>query len=208
MISVPVYDMQGKALDPLEVDESRLGGEVREHLLREAVHMYEMNRHVCTKATLTRGQVAGTTRKMYRQKHTGNARAGQRTVPHRKGGGVTFAHRPRDLTYHMPKKARRQAARSALLSRLQDGVVCLVDEIRLEEPKTRLLAQCLKAIGVEGRCLLACNGEDALIWKSGRNIDGLTVRRTADLNAYDLLEPDRLVFTRAAFDALMEALAS
>jgi len=207
MISVPLYNTKGNLLDPVEVDEEALGGKVRRDLLREAVQMYEMNRHVCTKATLSRSQVKATTHKLHRQKHTGYARAGQRTVPHRRGGGVAFAHRPRNLAYHMPRKARRNATRSALLARLLDGEVSLLNEIKLEEPKTRRLADILKAIKLSGRCLLISDGENPNVWKSGRNIAGLTLRRAADLNAYDLLKPDSVLFTQAAFQSVLEALA-
>ena len=208
MISVPVFDILGKTLDPVEVDAGKLGGEVRLALLREAIQMYEMNQHVCTKGALTRGQVRGSTRKMYRQKHTGNARAGGRRVPHRKGGGVAFPPVTRSLTYHMPRKARRLAACSALLSRLQDGEVSLVDKIELEAPKTKTIAGFLRAVDLQGRCLLVCDGDHTVVWKSGRNIEGVTVRRVVDINAYDLMAPDRVVFTRAAFQAALEALGA
>ena len=206
MISVPLFDIDGNSLDPVEVDEKVLGGEVRQVLLREAVQMYEMNRHVCTKAQLTRGEVAGSTRKMYRQKHTGNARAGQRTVPQRRGGGRAFAASPRDLSYHMPKKARRNAAQSALLSRLLDQEVTLVKEIQADAPKTRLIAGMLKNIGIDGGCLLVVEGDNPNVWKSARNIESLSVCRVSDLNALALLERNRVLFTEAAFQKTLEVL--
>jgi len=206
MISVPVFDMQGSPLDQVQVDERSLGDSVRLALLREAVHMYEMNRHVCTKGHLSRGEVSGSTRKMYRQKHTGYARAGQRTVPHRRGGGLAFPPKTRDLTYHMPRKARRAAARSALLARLKDGRVRLVRDLLIETPRTRVMAGLLKALGVQGRCLVVVDGDHTAVWKSGRNLPGVEVRRAADLNAYDLLQPDWLVFRESAFVQVLEAL--
>ena len=208
MISVPVYDIEGTPLEPMEVDEQTLGGKVRLAVLREAVQMYEMNKRVCTKATLSRAGVSGSTRKMYRQKHTGYARAGQRSAPQRRGGGVAFAHRPRDLTYHLPRKERRIAARSALLARLTDGTVRVVTALQLDEPKTKRIAGFLRATGLSGRCLLVCTADDTHAWISSRNIACLTVRRASDLNAYHLMDADCIVFTRSAFQAVLKALGA
>ena len=207
MISVPLYDIDGKTLDAVEVDAAVLGSEVRLTLLREAVQIYERNRHVCTKGHLTRGEVRGSTRKMYRQKSTGYARAGQRTVPHRRGGGVTFAPKTRILTVHLPRKARRTAARTALLSRLLDGEVCLVRAIELDAPRTKIIADFFKSVGLDGRRLLVYGGDNPLVWKSGRNIGGLTVKCVTDVNAYDLMAPDKVVFTQKAFESALEALS-
>ena len=207
MISVPLYDIDGKTLDAVEVDAAMLGSEVRLTLLREAVQIYERNRHVCTKGHLTRGEVRGSTKKLYRQKHTGYARAGQRTVSQRRGGGLAFAPKTRILTVHLPKKARKAAARSALLSRLLDGEVCLVKAIELDAPRTKTIADFLKNVGLDGRRLLVCDGDHTLVWKSGRNICGLTVRRVTDLNAYDLMAPNKVIFTQKAFETALEALS-
>ena len=209
MISVPMFDIQGNALDPVEVDESVLGARVRTALLREAVQMYEANRHVCTKGQLSRSEVAGSTRKMYRQKHTGQARAGQRTVPQRRGGGRAFPSNTRDTTYHMPRKARKNATRSALLSRLLDSEVALINEMKLDMPKTSTIARMLDALKLDGRGLLIIEDTDNNnVWKSGRNLPKLKVKRAADVNAYDLLEPDRVLFTHAAFQRILEALGT
>jgi large subunit ribosomal protein L4 len=208
MISVPVFDKQGQKLAPVEVDESALGKRVKKSLLRQAVQMYEMNQHVCTKGTLTRGMVSGSTRKLYRQKHTGNARMGQRATPQRRGGGVAFAPRTRDISYHMPKQARKVATRSALLSRLVDNEVSILADVSLETPKTKSIVALLKSLGAAGRCLIVVEGDNGNLWKSARNLPQVTVRRAADVNAYDLLQPDRLVFTQAAFNRVFEALGS
>ena len=208
MISVPMCDMSGRALEPVEVDEAILGGRVRLALLREVVQMYETNRHVCTKGHLSRGQVRGSTRKIYRQKHTGSARAGQRVVPHRRGGGLAFPPNTRDISYHLPKKARRNATRSALLARLLDNEVSLVDELRIDVPRTKTVADMLRALDLTGRTLLVVDGDDANVWKSGRNLAKLAIRRAADINAYDLLEPDRVLFTQEAFRRVLEMLGS
>jgi len=207
MISIPLYGIDGETLEPVTLEESRLGGTVRLKALREAIRAYERNRHVCTKGHLSRGEVSGSTRKLYRQKHTGFARAGQRTVPHRRGGGLAFPPRTRNRVVRLPRKMRQAATRSALLSRLLDGEVCLVKSIDLDAPRTKTLADFLKRAGLSGRRLLVCAGDHTLVWKSGRNIAGLTVRRAQDVNAYELMAPDGVIFTQAAFDAVLEALA-
>ena len=206
MISVQVFDMQGQALAPVEVDEQSLGGRVRKPLLRQALRMYQMNQHVCTKGHLTRGMVSGSTRKIYRQKHTGMARAGQRMVPHRRGGGLAFPPMTRDISYHMPKAERRGATRSALLARLRDGEVSLVREISLGAPKTRAVADMLRSLGIQGRCLIVVDGDNPNVLKSARNLPTVEVRRAADVNAFDLLQPDRVLFTQTAFQKVIEAL--
>lgn len=208
MTSVPVFDIQGNELDRIEVDEARLGDRVRPSLLRQAVQMYEMNRHVCTKGHLSRGEVKGSTRKMYRQKHTGHSRAGQRTVCQRRGGGLAFPPKTRDIAYHLPKKARKAAARSALLARLRDNEVSVIKEIDIDVPRTRTIAEMLKALDAKGRCLLVVEGDAPHVWKSARNIRKLGVCRAADVNAYELLEPDHVFFTHAAFQQVLEALRS
>lgn len=208
MISVPVFDKQGQKLAPVEVDEATLGAKVKKSLLRQAVQMYENNQHVCTKGTLTRGMVSVSTRKMYRQKHTGNARMGSDSTPQRRGGGVAFAPQTRDISYHMPKQARRVAARSALLARLQSNEVNVINELTLDAPKTKVVAGLLKTLGVSGRCLLVIDEVGGNVWKSARNIAGVTVKRAGEVNAYDLLQSDRLLFTQAAFNRVIEALHS
>ena len=206
MISVQLFDMQGQALQPVEVDENSLGGRVRTQLLRQALRMYQMNRHVCTKGHLTRGMVSGSTRKMYRQKHTGMARAGQRSAPRRRGGGLVFPPQTRDISYHMPKTARRGATRSALLARLRDGEVSLVREIALDAPKTGTVSAMLRSLGIEGRCLIVVVGDNPNVLISARNLPTVEVRRAADINAFDLLQPDKVLFTQAAFQSVIEAL--
>ena len=210
MIKVDVYSAQGEARDPMDVDESVLG-EVNIPVLRSIVRVYEANRRVGTKHVKTRGEIAATGHKLYRQKHTGNARAGSRVSNIRRGGGKAHAPAGKDWSLRFPRKARRLATRSALLARLKDGEVRLVETPELEVPKTRVVADMLRAVGVRGSCLLVVAGEPETVetlWKSGRNIDGLRVRRVQDVNAHDLLRSASVVFTREAFEAMMKAHAS
>jgi large subunit ribosomal protein L4 len=205
MIEVPIYNIDGAKAGGIQVDEAWFGGKVRMDILRLAVRRHEANQRQGSVATKSRGLVEGSTKKIFAQKHTGRARAGTVRSPKRRGGGVTFAKVPRDFGLGMPKKMRRQALDSALLARMLGAEVLVVDGLRIEQPKTREMAKILKAIGVERSCLLALPGPDEALYKSARNIPRVRVRRVADLNAYDVLWPNRVVFTRPAFEAMLES---
>lgn len=205
MIEVKVYNSDGGDAGLIEVDEAWFGGEVRMDVLRLAVRRHEANQRRGTAATKSRGLVEGSTRKIFRQKHTGRARAGTIRTAKRRGGGVTFAKVARDFGLTMPKKMRRQALDSALLARLRDAEIIVVDGLVLAEPKTREVARVLMAVGVERSCLLVLPTGDAVLYKSARNLPRVRVRPVADLNAYDVLWPNRVVFTRPAFEAMLES---
>src|SRR3954471_10353718 len=141
MIEVPIYNQSGQEVEKLQVDEAKLGGpEVNKALLKQALVMYHANQRQGTVRTLARGEVAGSTRKMFRQKGTGNARTGGIRNPVKKGGGHAKQKCPKDWRLAMPKKARRLATQSALLSKLQSNDVRVVDQLGLEQPKTKLMA--------------------------------------------------------------------
>ncbi|MEX0586713.1 MAG: 50S ribosomal protein L4 [Pirellulales bacterium] len=203
MISAPIRDMSGKEVGTYEFDPAELAPGINKQLLHDAVVMYESNRRVGTVATKSRGMVKGSSKKMYRQKGTGRARAGNRRTPIRRGGGHAFAKVPKDWSYRMPKKAIRLATRMALLSKFQDGEAIVVDQLAVAQPKTRTIVAMLKALGV-GRqsCLLAIAGANPDVWRSARNIPAVQVSPCAELNAYDLLQKKRLVITRDAIDQL------
>ena len=205
MIEVRVYNTGGEEAGTIQVDEAWFGGKVKMEILRLAVTRHESNQRQGSVATKSRGLVEGSTRKIFAQKHTGRARAGTVRSPKRRGGGVTFAKVPRDYGREMPRKMRRAALDSALLARMLDGELIVLDGLNLEVPKTREVAKVLKAIGVERSCLLALPGQDEVLLKSARNLPRLRVRRVADLNAYDVLWPNRVVFTRPAFEAILES---
>ena len=206
MIEVRVYNTDGAQAGAIQVDEAWFGGKVRMEMLRLAVTRHESNQRQGSVATKSRGLVEGSTRKIFAQKHTGRARAGTVRSPKRRGGGVTFAKVPRDYGRSMPRKVRRAALDSALLARMLDGELVVLEGVTLEKPKTSVVAKALKAIGVERTCLLTLPGkDDAVMLKSARNLARLRVRRVADLNAYDVLWPNRVVFTRPAFEAILES---
>jgi len=205
MIELQVYNTDGAQAGTIQVDEAWFGGKVKMEILRLAVTRHESNQRQGTVATKSRGLVEGSTRKIFAQKHTGRARAGTVRSPKRRGGGVTFAKVPRDYGRDMPRKMRRAALDSALLARMKDAELIVLDGLNLEAPKTREVAKILKALGVERTCLLALPGQDEVLLKSARNLARVRVRRVSDLNAYDVLWPNRVVFTRPAFEAILES---
>ncbi len=203
MISLPIRDNSGQEVGTYEFDPAELAPGVNRQLLHDAVVMYEANNRVGSACTKSRGMVKGSTKKLYRQKGTGRARAGARRTPVRRGGGMTFGKKPRDFSYRLPKKAVRMATRMALLSKFLDGEAMVLDGLSIDAPKTKVVAELLKALGLSREsCLLAIDRHDPNIWKSARNVADLRVSPAGDLNAYDLLHQRRLVVTKAALDQL------
>lgn len=209
-LSLNVYNAQGQAVGSVEIDPAELGGKINKQLLHEVVLMYQANRRSGTHSTLRRGEVAGSTKKLFRQKGTGNARAGTRRTNKRRGGGTAKGPKPRDYSYHLPKKAVRAALRMAILSRLQDNETVVVDEIKLPEIKTKAMAGILTALNLgEFTCLVGIGQKDLdekkTVYMSARNIRGVDVSPTIQFNAYDVLKPKRLLLTRAALEELCKS---
>lgn len=196
MIEVPVYNQRGEEVEKLLVDESKLGGTVREALLKQALVMYHANRRQGTVRTKRRGEVEGSSRKLFRQKGTGNARMGTIRQPVRKGGGHAKQKLPKDWRLAMPRKARRLARDSALLAKLQSNDVRVVDSLTLEQPKTKLMAQVMKNLGIDRSCLLATRELDPMVFRAARNIARTTLTTTAQLNAWDILRNRTLLLTK------------
>jgi large subunit ribosomal protein L4 len=194
--------MAGKKVGSYEIDPAELAPSVNKPLLHDAVVMYQANLRQGTQKTKTRGEVAGSTKKLYRQKGTGNARAGARRSGTRRGGGHIFAKRPRDFGWRMPRKALQAATRMALAARLADDEVKLVDGVALAAPKTAQIAKLMKALGLTDKTVLfAPEKHDGNVWKSARNIEGMSVAPVAELNAWSILRPRAIVMTKAAIDA-------
>jgi large subunit ribosomal protein L4 len=201
-VKLAVYDMAGKEVGSYEIDPAELAASVNKQLLHDAVVMYQANARQGTQKTKTRGEVAGSTKKLYRQKGTGNARAGGRRSGTRVGGGHIFAKRPRDFGWRMPRKALQTATRMALVSRLAEDEVKIVDSLAVDGPKTAPVAKMLAALGLsEKTVLVAPEKHDSDFWKSARNIEGVAVSPVAELNAWSILRPRSIVMTRAALDA-------
>lgn len=203
MLTLNVYNRQGESVGTVEVDPAEFGGEVNRQLLHDVVLMHLANQRAGTHSTLRRGEVAGSTKKLFRQKGTGNARVGPRRTNKRKGGGTVKGPKPRDYEYHLPKKAVRAATRMALLSKFQDQEAVVVEDLTLPEAKTKQMAGVLKALKLNNSsCLVGTAGYDANVYRAARNIRGVEVAPTTEFNAYTVLKQKRLVLTRAALEAL------
>lgn len=203
MVSLPVYDKSGKEVGRYEIDPSEIAPRISRQMLHDVVVMYQANRRLGTHKTKTRGEVAGSTRKLYRQKGTGNARAGSRMSGTRRGGGHIHAKRPTDYSYRMPKKMVRAATRMALRGKIEDQEVVIIDDLSFDVVKTRQVADLLKALSLDGkRALIATEKHDPVVYRSSRNIPGVEVLPASDLNALAVLTPDRLLVSRAAMDAI------
>lgn len=209
MIELPIYNHTGKQVDTLAVDEGLLGEEVRPALLKQAYVMFHANRRQGSARTKSRGMVDGSTRKLYRQKGTGNARAGARRTLLRKGGGVAFAKKRTgdEFRKDMPKKMRRLANRNALLAKLVDSEVKCVDSLDFAEPGTKQFQTILDALGINRTCLVALHGDNRNAALSARNIDDVTTIRIEQLNAFELLNHRFLVVDRASLEAFLDGSA-
>jgi large subunit ribosomal protein L4 len=202
MLEVPVYNIDGKQIETLEVPEEAFGGQVNASLLKQAMVAYQANRRQGTSATRSRGMVRGSTRKLYRQKGTGYARRGQIRTNIMRGGGVAFAKTPKRFGKKLSRKMRKAALRTAILAKAIGQDLMVVDGLKLDAPRTRTLANLLKAMNVNRSCLLATGERDRNVYLSGRNHPDLTVRTAEELNAYDVATRQKLVLTREALDAL------
>jgi large subunit ribosomal protein L4 len=203
MLNVNVYNRQGEPVGTVEIDPAEFGGTVNKQLLHDVVLMHLANQRAGTHSTLRRGEVAGSTKKLFRQKGTGNARVGTRRTNKRRGGGTAKGPKPRDYEYHMPRKAVKAATRMALLSKFQDNEALVIDELKLTETKTKPMAAILKALKLSGfSCLVGTAGNDPIVYQSARNIPGVEVAAASQLNAYTVLKQKRLLLTRAALDEL------
>jgi len=203
MIEVPVFNQAGEKISSVQVDEAKLGGEVRKDLLKQALVYYHAAQRQGTVRTQARGEVAGSTRKMFRQKGTGNARTGGIRNPIKKGGGHAKQKRPKEWRLGLPKKQRQLATRNAVLSKIQSQDIRVIDAIKLEQPKTKLVAQLYKALGIDRSCLVAINGRDETLERSARNIDRTTLTTVEQLNAWDIMKNRTLLMTKDGLEALV-----
>ena len=204
MTTLPIHDRSGAEVGSYEIDLEALAPKISKQLMHDAVVMYQASQRQGTHRTKTRGEVSGSTKKMYRQKGTGNARAGSKRSGIRRGGGHIMAIRPRDYSYRLPRKALKAATRMAIASKVQDGQLVIVDEFKMGEPKTQEMAGVLSALGLAGvTAHLATDGHDVNVYKSARNIQGVTVSAARELNALSVLAPSRLVVTKAALDSIV-----
>ena len=209
MAALPIYNKTGAEVGKYEIDFKDIAPKINKQLLHDVVVMYQANQRMGSASTLTPGQVRGSTRKLYRQKGTGNARAGSKKSGVRRGGGHIHALKPRDYSYRLPKKAVRAATRMAIAGKIRSGQLVVIDELKFEQPKTREMVGILKALKLDGvTTLVATSAHDPLVFKSARNISGVSVSPVADLCALSVLTPSRLLVTKAALDVLKERSAA
>lgn len=205
MATLPVFDRTGAEVGTYEIDPSALAPRISRQLLHDAVVMYQANQRQGSAKTKSRGEVRGTTKKMYRQKGTGNARAGSRRSNVRRGGGHTFAKRPRDFSYRLPRKALQAATRMAIASKITHQQVVVIDDLTFTAPATSQMAGVLRALGLGGVSTLVTTAtHDVNVYKSARNIPRVSVLPVAELNAWRVLLPRRLLVTRAALDSIKQ----
>jgi len=203
MASLPIFDVSGKEIGKYEIDPTEIAATVNRQLLHDVVVMYQANARQGSHKTKNRSEVAGNRKKMYKQKGTGNARAGSRASNIRRGGGHAFAIRNRDYSYRLPRKAIRLATRMALAGKIQDEQVLVIDSLSMDAPKTSVVAKMLKGMGLEGSTALVATAEHSPnVYKSARNVPGVEVLQAADLNALAILRPQRMVIEKAAIDQL------
>ncbi len=202
-MDVPVYNMDGEQTGSIQVDESLLGDHVRYDLLKQAVVMWQLNQRQGSARTKGRSMVEGSTRKLYRQKGTGNARMGNVRTPIRRGGGVAFAKQQRRVRREMPRKMKQLARNSALLAKLKAGAVIVVDPLAFDEIKTKSFVEMLRKLDADRGCVVALDAPNEAVYRSGRNIPRTEIRQVHDLNAYEILLRRKVIFTRQALDNVL-----
>jgi large subunit ribosomal protein L4 len=209
MANATLYDMSGKSKGSAELPAEIFGIEVNGHLLYEAVKNYLANQRAGTAHTKDRSEVAGSTAKLYRQKGTGRARAGSAKSPTRYGGGTAFGPKTRDHSYKMPRKARRKALFSALSDRASEDSILIIEDLSMDEPKTKVFTGILDSLGVAGsKVLLVMDDYDINVSKSARNIRNLDFIVGRELNAYQVLWADKIVMTSSALEQVKEVFGS
>ncbi|MBA4027668.1 MAG: 50S ribosomal protein L4 [Planctomyces sp.] len=202
-MQVPVYNTQGSQVGTLDINEATLGGELNYALLKQAYVRYHANLRQGSARTRNRAQVEGSTKKLYKQKGTGNARHGDRKVNLMKGGGHGHSKKRvrEDYRKDMPKKMRRKANRNALLAKLIDNEVRVIDRLELGQPKTRDLVALLRAVRAETKTLVAAPVGQTNLRLAARNVEGVTLTKPDSLNAFDLLNHRYLVIDRGELES-------
>ena len=202
MASFVVYDQAGQPTgEQCAIDPADFSAEISDRLLHEAVVMYDSNRRLGTFKSKSRAEVSGCSKKLFKQKGTGNARMGNKRTPIRRGGGHCFAKRPRDFSYRLPRKALRRAAAMAFASKVRDGELFVLKSLSADVPKTRPIADMLNKIGVgEASVVIGVAEPNAVVWKSCRNIARCSLVPATEWNAATLLQNRYLVVTLDAIE--------
>ena len=206
MANVSVYNIEGKEVGSIELNDAVFGVEVNEHLVHMAVVNQLANNRQGTQSAKTRSEVSGGGRKPWRQKGTGHARQGSTRSPQWTGGGIVFAPKPRDYSFKMNKKEKRIALLSALSSKVAESKIVVLDEFKLDEIKTKKFVEVMNNLKVEN-ALVVLEGENKNVVLSGRNIPSVKVTATNEINTYYVLKYTTLVITKAAVEKLEEVYA-
>jgi large subunit ribosomal protein L4 len=197
-VKVPVYNLSGEEVRKIEISDKVFGVPFNEAVVHQVVVGLRANARQGTASAKTRGEVVGSTRKLYRQKGTGYARAGSKKSPTRRGGGVTFGPRPRDYRQEIPKKLRRLALRCVLSSKAGEGDLKVVDAFDFKEPKTKQMIAALGALGIESSALIVTQKSEGNVILSSRNIPAITTTPASVLNILDVMSHKTLLMTEAA----------
>ncbi len=206
MANVAVLNMAGNEVGTIELNDAVFGVEINEHLVHMAVLQQLANNRQGTQKAKTRSEVRGGGKKPYRQKGTGHARQGSTRAPHYTGGGVVFAPVPRDYSFKLNKKEKRAALKSALTSRVAENKIIVLDELKLDEIKTKKFVEVMNNLKVE-KALVVLNDMDTNVIASAKNIPTVKTTQTNELNVFDVLKYDTVVVTKAAVATIEEVYA-
>lgn len=206
MATVSVLNMEGKEVGTMELSDAIFGAKINEHLVHMAVVQQLANNRQGTQSARTRSEVRGGGRKPWRQKGTGHARQGSIRAPQWKGGGVVFAPKPRDYSFKLNKKEKRAALKSVLTSRVQENKFIVLDELKLDEIKTKKFVEVMKNLNIE-KALVVLNENDQNVIKSAANIPTVKTALTNTINVFDILKYNTLIVTKAAVESIEEVYA-
>ena len=204
MAKVSVYNMKGDEVGNIELNDEIFGADVNEHLIYMAVKQQLANRRQGTQKAKPRSEVSGGGRKPWRQKGTGHARQGSTRSPQWTGGGVVFAPVPRDYSFKMNKKEKRAALKGALTDKVQKGSIIVLDELKMEEKKTKVFAEVMKNIKAEGKSYVVIGDNDQNVILSARNLPGVKTSVSDLINVYDIMNAKTLVVTKEAVAKIEE----
>lgn len=206
MANVSVYNMEGKEVGQIELNDSIFGVKINEHLVHMAVVQQLANKRQGTQSAKTRAEVRGGGRKPWRQKGTGNARQGSIRSPQWKGGGVVFAPKPRDYSFKLNKKEKQAALKSALSSKVENNKLIVLDKLSFDEIKTKSMANVLNNLNVN-KALIVLGEKNDNVYLSARNIPSVRTVQSNSINVYDILKYDALVLTKDAVEKIEEVYA-
>ncbi|MGI6112575.1 MAG: 50S ribosomal protein L4 [Mahellales bacterium] len=204
MPKVAVYNIEGKQVGDIELKDDIFGVKVNEAAVHQVIKMQLANKRQGTQSAKTRSEVSGGGRKPWRQKGTGRARHGSIRSPLWTKGGVIFAPKPRDYSFTVPKKIKRLALKSALSSKVQDNDLIVVDELKLDQPKTKEMVKVLENLKATGKALVVLDERDETVRRAAGNIPGLKLIYTNTLNVYDIVNCQKFIITKDAVQKVEE----